>query len=198
MLKIENASLFKMLTKIVTFCTAIILSSFYASSYAASSSPLGYWKTIDDVSGAAKSIVLLEEKNNKISAKVVKILKLDEPGDPETKTCDKCPGKKKGQRIKGMTFMWDVTKDEDSDSWSGGKILDPKTGSVYKVTFSLEDDGSKLNVRGYIGISLLGRTQVWERSLAPKDTGATGQTETATPDSKSKTNIKSKSESKIK
>lgn len=190
MLKIKNASLFKVLTKIftsniVTFGTATILSCFYASSYAASSSPLGYWKTIDDVSGAAKSIVLLEEKNNKISAKVIKILKLDEPGDPETKTCDKCPGKRKGQRIKGMTFMWDVTKDEDSDSWSGGKILDPKTGSVYKVTLSLEDDGSKLNVRGYIGISLLGRTQVWERTSAPKDTEATRHTESATPKLKS-------------
>jgi uncharacterized protein (DUF2147 family) len=52
---------------------------------------------------------------------------------------------------------------QDGDVWDGGKILDPKTGKVYKVKLQTEDNGAKLTVRGYIGFSLLGRSQVWER-----------------------------------
>lgn len=128
-------------------------------------SPLGYWKTIDDETGIEKSLVLLEKtKNNQITGKVVKILKLDEGGDPETKVCEKCHGKNRNKPIKGMTIMWGVKKESpDDDEWDGGSILDPKSGSTYKVKFSLDDNGRKLNVRGYIGVSLFGRTQVWHR-----------------------------------
>ena len=60
-----------------------------------------------------------------------------------------------------MVIMWGVSKDDGV--WDGGKILDPKNGKVYSVKLSLADGGQKLDVHGYIGISLLGRSQVWER-----------------------------------
>jgi len=75
--------------------------------------------------------------------------------------CVKCDGSRKDQPIEGMTILWDVSK--DGDVWDGGKIVDPKTGKVYKVKLTLTDGGRKLDVHGYIGFSLIGRSQVWER-----------------------------------
>lgn len=143
------------------FIMASLLFVFNMSLYAASVE--GYWKTVDDQTGDDKSILLLEKSDNgEITGRVVKILKTDDGSDPETRVCDKCDGERKNKRIKGMTVMWGIKKTGDNE-WSGGKILDPKTGSIYNVKFSLEDSGDKLNVRGYIGFSLFGRTQVWYR-----------------------------------
>jgi uncharacterized protein (DUF2147 family) len=60
-----------------------------------------------------------------------------------------------------MTIMWGMKK--NGDEWSGGQILDPKNGKVYGCRMHLTDNGQKLEVRGFIGFSLLGRTQVWDR-----------------------------------
>jgi uncharacterized protein (DUF2147 family) len=60
-----------------------------------------------------------------------------------------------------MTIIWGMKK--DGDAWAGGKILDPKDGKIYGCKMHLEDDGKKLEVRGFIGFSLLGRSQTWER-----------------------------------
>ena len=126
-------------------------------------SPVGIWKTIDDETGDVKSIVTIEKRNNELTGKVVKILKLspDVKGTPDTVKCLKCTGANKDKLIKGMTILWGVSK--DGNEWTGGKILDPKTGSIYSVKLYLDETGKKLNVRGFIGFSLLGRTQVWQR-----------------------------------
>lgn len=145
---------------IITFITVIFTT---AISYAASlTSPIGYWRTIDDESGAPKSIVQLQQNSmGEVTGKVIKILKTDDGSDPETRKCTKCQGARQNQLIKGMTILWGAKK--EGEEWTGGEILDPKTGSIYNVKFYLDQDGSKLNVRGFIGISLFGRTQVWER-----------------------------------
>lgn len=117
---------------------------------------LGKWKTIDDETGAPKSVVEIYENNGKIYGKVTQIL---EKGK-EDKLCDQCKGDKKNKPIKGMTIINGLTK--NGNEWDGGKILDPKTGKEYKCTISLEGE-NKLKVRGYLGISLLGRTQYWTK-----------------------------------
>ena len=61
----------------------------------------------------------------------------------------------------GLRILWDLKKDDDG--WSGGRILDPDNGKVYKCSIAVEHDGKKLRVRGFIGFSLLGRTQFWLR-----------------------------------
>ena len=81
--------------------------------------------------------------------------------DGEVALCKKCDGERKDKPIEGMNIMWGVHQDDDV--WSGGHILDPKTGKVYKVKLSMLDGGQKLNVRGYIGFSWVGRSQQWER-----------------------------------
>ena len=129
-----------------------------AAVYAANDTPVGTWKTIDDETGKAKSIVQITEQDGELQGKVLQVLQSDEGPDP---VCHACEGERKNQPIEGMTIMWGVTR--DGDAWSGGKILDPKKGKTYKVRLRMLDGGQKLDVHGYIGFALLGRSQVWER-----------------------------------
>jgi uncharacterized protein (DUF2147 family) len=118
---------------------------------------VGKWKTIDDESGKEKSIVEIFEKNGKIFGRILEIL------DPENKNkkCNQCEGEDKNKAIQGLVIIKGLTKDEEE--YSNGKILDPKNGKLYKCSISLESK-DKLKVRGYIGFSLIGRTQYWYRA----------------------------------
>jgi len=71
--------------------------------------------------------------------------------------CGKCDGANKDKPVVGMNILWGLKK--DGDAWEGGKILDPKTGKVYSAKLKLA--GDKLEVRGFLGMALLGRTQTW-------------------------------------
>jgi len=115
---------------------------------------IGKWKTIDDVTGNAKSIVEVYEENGKVYGKVSKILTVGE----ENKVCSECKGDLKNEPITGMVILQNLSK--DGDEWNGGTILDPNNGKTYKCYITLEND-EKLKVRGYIGFSLIGRTQYW-------------------------------------
>lgn len=139
-----------------TLATGLLLIA--GSAFAATDTPVGTWKTIDDKTHQPKSIVEITDNNGELQAKVVKVLNSDEGPNP---ICKECDGARKNQPIEGMTIMWGVTKDDDV--WDGGKILDPKNGKEYKVKLTLMDGGKKLDVHGYIGFALLGRSQVWER-----------------------------------
>jgi len=117
---------------------------------------IGNWKTVDDVTNQDKSIVEIYQIDNKIYAKITKLLT---PGD-EHKICDQCEGENKNKPIEGMQIIDGLT--ENGKEWNGGKILDPKTGKTYKCYLTLIE-ANKLKVRGYIGFSLIGRTQYWSR-----------------------------------
>lgn len=134
----------------------LILLFLFGMSSAFSQSVLGQWTTIDNNTGKEKSVVEIYENNGKVYGKVVQILDKAK----ENKLCDKCKGANKGQPVKGMVIIKGLEK--DNDTWEGGTILDPETGKVYKCYIALEDK-NKLKVRGYIGFSLLGRTQYWNR-----------------------------------
>ncbi len=129
---------------------------------AADLSPVGTWKTIDDKTGQAKAIVQITESNGVLEGKILKVLKSDTGPHP---ICSKCDGERHNKPVEGMTFVWGLTR--DGDTWEGGRILDPKTGKIYKAKMQVIDGGEKLKVRGYIGFSWLGRTQVWHRYHAP-------------------------------
>jgi uncharacterized protein (DUF2147 family) len=118
---------------------------------------VGKWKTIDDETGKTKSIIQIYEQNGKYYGKIVELLLPEDKG----KLCDKCSGTNKNKPIEGMVIMEGMNK--DGDGFSGGKIMDPKSGKTYKC--SIEFDGKDaLKVRGFIGISLIGRTQTWKRA----------------------------------
>jgi uncharacterized protein (DUF2147 family) len=120
-------------------------------------SPEGMWRTIDDETGEAKSLVKIWIDDGELKGQITELLNPEEPNP----VCDECKGSLKDKPIEGMTFVWGLTK--DGDEWSGGKILDPGNGKEYKAKLELIENGSKLSVRGFIGFALIGRTQVWER-----------------------------------
>ncbi len=131
-----------------------VLLSLVLTAY--SQSIFGQWKTIDDETKQAKSIVKIYEKDGKAYAQIVRLL--DE--SKRASLCVECSGKNKNQPIEGLVIINGLEK--DGDEWNGGKILDPKTGKKYKCYISLES-ADKLKVRGYVGFALLGRTQYWQR-----------------------------------
>lgn len=140
-----------------TLITAVLLLV-AAPMLAADLSPVGTWKTIDDKTGKAKGIVRITERNGVLEGKILKVLTSDHGPHP---ICTSCGGKRHNQPVEGMTFLWGLTR--HGDEWSGGKILDPHSGRIYKARVRVIDDGRRLKVRGYIGFALLGRTQIWHR-----------------------------------
>jgi uncharacterized protein (DUF2147 family) len=126
---------------------------------AQASTPVGLWKTIDDATGKERSYVRIVEVNGELQGKVEKLF--DFPGDDPEHLCDKCKGDRKDQPVIGMTILWGL-KDEGK-VWKGGEILDPDNGKTYRCKMTVSENGQELDVRGYIGISLIGRTQTWLR-----------------------------------
>ena len=116
----------------------------------------GKWKTIDDETGDAKSIVEIYKQDGKIYGKVVESLNKDR----KDAKCVDCPGSDKGKPVQGLVIIKGLEK--DGDEYNDGKILDPQSGKLYKCLIELENP-NKLKVRGYIGFSLIGRTQYWHR-----------------------------------
>ena len=138
------------------FNRSILLAGVLLSASAwAEDVPLGTWKTIDDKTGQAKSLVEISEHGGEFRGKVIKLFQ-----NPEA-LCQKCDGERKDKPVLGMTIMWGVKK--DGDTYSGGRIYDPKEGKEYSVKFKPIAEGKKLEVRGFMGVALLGRTQTWER-----------------------------------
>jgi len=123
------------------------------------STPVGDWKTIDDNSGQPKALIRIVEKDGALSGRIVELYQPSRP-DP---VCEKCEGARKGQPITGMEILWGARK--DGERWSGGHILDPETGTVYRLELRLGEGGNQLKARGYVGVSLLGRTQQWQRQV---------------------------------
>ncbi len=123
-------------------------------------SPIGLWKTIDDETKKEKSIVEVYEVDGKLHGKIQKIFR--SPEEDQNPKCDKCKGKMKDQPIIGLEILKKLKKSSDK-TWNDGEITDPNNGKTYSCKIELIEGGNKLKVRGFIGFSLLGRTQVWER-----------------------------------
>ncbi|ARV06026.1 hypothetical protein BTO04_04615 [Polaribacter sp. SA4-10] len=116
----------------------------------------GKWNSKDDATGKIDSVIEVYEKEGRAFAKVVEIT------NPKRKNalCKDCEGESKDQPILGLNILTGLEK--EGDEWSGGEILDPRNGKVYKCYVRLIK-GNKLKLRGYIGISLFGKTAYWER-----------------------------------
>lgn len=126
---------------------------------ASEQSPSGRWQVISDETNRPVAIMKVFEQNGEYRAMIEKIL--DKAPDAPPSICDKCPGSLKGQPIEGLVIMHGLR--QRGEQYSGGHILDPESGYYYRVKMSLGADGSRLLVRGYLGVSLLGRTQTWQR-----------------------------------
>jgi uncharacterized protein (DUF2147 family) len=123
-------------------------------------SPVGLWKTIDDKDGSAKSEIRIVDNAGVFTGKIEKIL------DPKAKPgelCVECTDDRKGLPMLGLEIIRGVKKVEDKAVWEGGTIVEPSTGKIYKMKMTPIEGGAKLEMRGFVGFSLLGRTQTWLR-----------------------------------
>lgn len=124
--------------------------------------PAGLWKSIDDQSGKPKALIRITENGGEYRGKIEKTFAVDGV-EPHT-LCAKCEGALKDQPIVGMTILTGLKRDgSEAGVYSGGQILDPANGKTYRSKMTIADGGKKLQVRGYIGTPLIGRTQVWIR-----------------------------------
>lgn len=122
-------------------------------------SPVGLWKNIDDETKQPKALIRIVEANGLISGKIEKILT-----QKTDAVCDKCTDARKDKPVLGMTIVEGIRRNaEQADLFDGGHILDPNNGKVYRSQLRLTEGGRKLEVRGYIGVPLFGRTQTWVR-----------------------------------
>ena len=129
------------------------------AAHAQTATPVGVWHTVDDHTGKPKAVVQIsDDGNGQLDGKVINGL---DPNEKPGRKCTACTDARKDQPIIGMTIIDGMKKADDG--WDDGHILDPENGKVYRCKMHLEDGGKKLIVRGYLGISLLGRSQTWTR-----------------------------------
>lgn len=155
---------------IIRFTSAVaacILGSLLIVSTAnAQASPLGLWKTIDDATGKPTALIRITDDHGELTGKIEKLLTLHT--DDRNPMCTKCTDVRKNQPIIGMTIIEKMHADDsphaDASTFVGGSILDPDNGKIYRSRMVLSADGKSLQVRGYIGVPLLGRTQTWLRA----------------------------------
>ena len=144
-----------------TLINAALIASVLAAplAWAQAGSPVGLWKTIDDKSGKPGALIRITENQGELTGKIEKLFRTtDEDQNPK---CDACTDARKNQPILGMTIVSGLKK--SGDEYTGGEILDPKNGKVYKSKLTVQDGGKKAEVRGYVGVPMFGRSQVWLR-----------------------------------
>ena len=120
----------------------------------------GFWEALDD-NGQPEGWFLFTDKKGVYSARLVKGFKKEGDDTPHKTICTECPGKKKDAHIMGLTLFWGMKR--DGLNYSDGSVLDPRDGSIYHAKMWLDPDGQTLHVRGYLGISMFGKTQDWHR-----------------------------------
>jgi uncharacterized protein (DUF2147 family) len=122
-------------------------------------SAVGLWEQVDEKTGRAESWFKITERGGVYEGAIVKIF--FKPGEDENWICDKCEGAERGKPVLGLTLIKGMRR--NGTSYEGGTIMDPRDGSVYRALMQLSADGQQLEVRGYLGISLFGRSQTWRR-----------------------------------
>lgn len=115
----------------------------------------GKWRTIDDQTQRPKAVIEISQSGGVYSGRIVQL------ADGVDPNCSDCSGAQKGKPLVGQTVLRNLRA--EGDAFSGGKLTDPKTGKTYSAKAELVQGGKALKVRGYLGVSVVGRTQVWQR-----------------------------------
>jgi uncharacterized protein (DUF2147 family) len=160
--------------KLMTVAAVVAVTAGTVPVRAAEPTAAGLWEQVDENSGKAESWFKISERGGVYEGNVVKIF--SKPGEDENWVCNKCEGAEKGAPVLGLTLIKGMQR--NGLSYEHGTIMDPRDGSVYRALMKLSPDGQKLEVRGYLGISLFGRSQTWNRlpdnALGPQAGSAKG------------------------
>lgn len=152
---------YRRMKALARLCALPLLAGLAIAPASAEVTPAGLWKTVDDGSGKAKSLVRIVDHGGSLEGRIEKLL---DPDDPPAPVCEKCSDERRNQPVLGLLIIRNVKKSATSAGrWEGGDILDPENGKVYRVRLEPSPDGRQLEVRGYIGTPLLGRSQTWQR-----------------------------------
>ena len=156
----------------------IIIAALGAAGFplqAAEPSAVGLWEQVDENTGKAESWFKITERNGVYEGAIVKIF--FKPGEDENWICNKCEGAERNAPVLGLMLIKGMRR--NGQAYENGTIMDPRDGSVYRALMKLSPDGQKLEVRGYLGISLFGRSQMWNRlpdnALAPQRPAASAR-----------------------
>ena len=144
--------------KLLAAAAALVVSG---AAFAQAATPAGLWKTIDDSGKVEKSLVRISEAGGVYTGRLEKIL---DPAAKPDAVCDECTGADKGKPIVGLTIIRAIKKSADTDGlWDGGTVFDPANGKTYKLRLKPSADGKTMEMRGYIGSPIFGRSQTWLR-----------------------------------
>jgi uncharacterized protein (DUF2147 family) len=142
-------------------CAALMLSSISICSFAANEDLLvGKWKTIDDQTGYSRADVEIRKKADGTYEGII-VETRSIPGSDKLGICTHCPGALKNKPFLGLPFIWDFKGTDNPREFVNGKVLDPISGKVYKGKAKLNATGKRLTLRGYIGVSVIGRSVTW-------------------------------------
>ena len=145
--------------KKVLFAASLLGCAAFAQ---AQMTPLGAWHSIDDETKKPKAVIRISTNASGVMSGVVE--KALDPKPGAEPNCDKCTDDRKGKPKVGMEIIRGGKKVDGKDVWEEGKILDPENGTDYRLRLTPVDGGKKLEVRGYVGTPMLGRTQTWIRA----------------------------------
>lgn len=140
---------------------ALLLSSISICSFAANEDLLvGKWKTIDDQTGYSRADVEIRKKADGTYEGII-VETRSIPGSDKLGVCTHCPGALKNKPFLGLPFVWDFKATSNPREFVNGKVLDPISGKVYKGKAKINATGKRLTLRGYIGVSVIGRSVTW-------------------------------------
>ncbi|MGC2459915.1 MAG: DUF2147 domain-containing protein [Steroidobacteraceae bacterium] len=139
------------------FVALACLSAICAASAVDLSSPTGWWQPIDEKTGKPQGLIRIYEERGLFFGR----MEPSSPSDDASKRCSRCTDERRNQPIIGLVLLRNMRL--QGDEHVGGDILDPDTGRIYGCKFRLADGGRKLIMRGFIGLSLFGGSQTWQR-----------------------------------
>lgn len=139
-------------------CTTAALVGLMMSTAAAAGLAGSKWQTVDEKTGEKKAVVQFSSQGSAVSGKIISV---NNPAHANQK-CSKCSGNLKDKPIVGLPIISGL-KADGSNKWTGGSLVDPETGKTYKGQVTLSADGKKLELRGYVGAPVFGRSQTWTR-----------------------------------